>query len=88
VSRLQAELAARGRTVVFDVFAAYDLADGESSYGSIADQLSIPVTQVTNHLHAARRRFRELVLAEIRATSGSEAEYRAEAREILGFEPS
>jgi RNA polymerase sigma factor (sigma-70 family) len=86
VSRLQTELAARGRTTVFDVFAAYDLQDGEVSYGDIAAQLSIPVTQVTNHLHAARRRFRELVLAEIRATSGSEAEYRAEAREILGFE--
>ena len=86
VNRLQAELSARGRDIVFDVFSAYDLAGSDASYGEIAQQLSIPVTQVTNHLHAARRRFRELVLAEIRVTSGSEAEYRAEAREILGFD--
>ena len=86
VERLKSELAARGRTIVFDVFATYDLAGSDASYNEVAQQLAIPVTQVTNHLHAARRRFRELVLAEIRATSPTEEEYRAEAREILGFE--
>jgi RNA polymerase sigma factor (sigma-70 family) len=86
VERLRAELAARGRDIVFAVFDAYDLADDEANYNEIANRLGIPVTQVTNHLHAARRRFRALVLEELRAVSSSELEFQAEAREILGVD--
>ncbi len=87
LARLQAELASRGRELVYRVFECYDLAEpGTRSYGDIAAELAIPVTQVTNHLHAARRRFRELVLHELRAMSGDDAEYRADLRELLGIE--
>jgi hypothetical protein len=87
VARLRAELEARGRGVVFAVFDRYDLgpADGVR-YAEIAQELGITVSQVTNHLHSARRRFRELVLGRLRELSGSETEYREEAREILGVD--
>jgi DNA-directed RNA polymerase specialized sigma24 family protein len=87
VASLRRELHARGRDIVFDVFDRYDLAGAEASYAQVADELGISVTQVTNHLHAARQRFRALVLDEIRALSSSEAEFRAEARELLGIDP-
>ena len=41
---------------------------------------------MTNHLHAARRRFRELALLNLRALVGTDEEYRAEARELFGLE--
>ena len=41
---------------------------------------------MTNHLHAARRRFRELALINLRALVGTEDEFRAEAREVFGLE--
>jgi DNA-directed RNA polymerase specialized sigma24 family protein len=85
LTRLETELSGRGRSVVYRVFERYDLQDpGSATYTDIATELSISVTQVTNHLHAARRRFRELVLGELRILSDDEAEYRAELRELLG----
>lgn len=89
LERLEAELRARGRDIVYRVFERYDVADpGARTYADIAAELDIRATQVTNHLHAARRRFRELVLEELRATSESEAEYRADVRELLGIDIS
>ena len=88
VTQLRAELEGRGRGVVFAVFDRYDLgpADGVR-YADVARELGIPVSHVTNHLHAARRRFRELVLDRLRELSSTEAEFRAEARELLGLDP-
>jgi DNA-directed RNA polymerase specialized sigma24 family protein len=87
VGQLRAELDARGRGVVFAVFERYDLGPEDGAgYAEIARELDLPVTQVTNHLHAARRRFREIVLGRLRELSGSEPEFRDEAREILGLE--
>jgi RNA polymerase sigma factor (sigma-70 family) len=88
LTRLETELAGRGRAVVYRVFERYDLQDpGAATYSDIAAELAISVTQVTNHLHAARRRFRELVLAELRALSDNDSEYRADLRELLGVVP-
>lgn len=85
VSRLQQEMAARGRSIVFEVFRRYDLEpEGVVRYAAIADALGLPVTQVTNHLHAARRRFRELTLDELRDLCATDAEFRDEARDLLG----
>ena len=39
---------------------------------------------VTNYLAAARRKFRELVLAGLRDLTATEEEFRAEARALLG----
>jgi DNA-directed RNA polymerase specialized sigma24 family protein len=87
VTDLQAELERRGRGAVFAVFERYDLGSGAGvRYADAGRELDLTVTQVTNYLHAARRRFRELVLLRLRALCGSDQEYREEAREILGVD--
>ena len=48
--------------------------------------IGLPVTQVTNHLAWARREFRRLILERLRELSASDAEFRSEARELLGVE--
>jgi len=42
---------------------------------------------VTNWLAAVRRDFRAIVLDIIRELSGSEEEFRADVRDLLGIEP-
>ena len=75
------------REVVFRVFEKYDLSDDEAiTYEAIARDLGLPVTQVTNFLYQARRRFRERVLVHLRSLVGSDEEFRIEARELFGFE--
>ena len=92
VESLEFRMAERGRRVAFQVFAAYDLegpdAPERPSYESLARRHGISVTQVTNHLSAMRREFRREVLAHLRALTGSEAEFRAEARDLLGWNPA
>jgi hypothetical protein len=41
---------------------------------------------VTNYLHAARKRFREIALAHLHGLVGSDEEFRLEARELFGLE--
>jgi DNA-directed RNA polymerase specialized sigma24 family protein len=87
VASLQAACAAAGRDVVYRVFDRHDLAPtADTSYATVARDLHLTVSQVTNHLHAARRQFRELALANLRALSASDDEYRREARELFGLE--
>jgi hypothetical protein len=43
---------------------------------------------VTNHLHAARRQFREIALDHLRAISATEDEFRREARDLFGIDVS
>jgi RNA polymerase sigma factor (sigma-70 family) len=89
LARLRRHCAETGRDVAFAVFERYDLrrADGASSYGDVAAELGLPVTQVTNHLSAMRRELRRLVLETLRAECASEEEFRLEARLVLGREP-
>ncbi|MCL4819907.1 MAG: hypothetical protein KJ067_12220 [Vicinamibacteria bacterium] len=89
VLRLREELCGSGREAQFRAFEACDLGDGEKrpSYRELASLLGVTETTVTNHLAAARRRFRALVLATLRETTASEAEFRSEARAVLGVEP-
>lgn len=88
---LRAHAAASGRGVPLAIFERYDLEElgpGERvTYEQLAALHGIPVTQVTNHLAWARREFRRLVLERLREATGSEDEFRAEAREILGVDP-
>ena len=87
VAALQAASAASGRDVVYRVFERHDLAPtSETTYATVARDLGISVSQVTNHLHAARRQFRDLALGELRALSANDDEYRRDAREIFGLE--
>jgi RNA polymerase sigma factor (sigma-70 family) len=92
VEALRVRCAATGRAVEFTVFERYDLVPPEQrerpTYQQLADSLGIPVTQVTNHLAAVRREFRRCVLEQLREVSGTEAEFRSEAIELLGVDPA
>jgi hypothetical protein len=54
----------------------------------LALEFALPVTQVTNSLAWARREFRRHVLETLRGLCGSDEEFRAEVRELLGSDPS
>ena len=80
------------KEVAFTLFERYDLEGSEAperpSYAELAQELGLPVTQVTNHLHWARREFRGAVLAKLREITANDAEFRAEARSLLGTDPA
>jgi RNA polymerase sigma factor (sigma-70 family) len=80
------------REVAFALFERYDVEGADAlrrpTYAELAAEKGLPITQVTNHLHWARREFRAAVLATLREITASEEEFRAEARELLGVEPS
>jgi RNA polymerase sigma factor (sigma-70 family) len=88
VDDLRAEAEAHRRLVPFDVFRRYDLADvrGEAqpTYAAIAEELGLTVATVTNHLAAMRRALRARVLDRLREVTGSDAEFEAEAKRLLG----
>lgn len=56
------------------------------THADLAAAFELPVTQVNNLLAGARRRFRGHVLDTLRALTGSDEEFRAEARALLGVE--
>jgi len=89
---LKAEFSAAGKEVHLLLFERYDLdadaVEARPTYQELARDFGLPVTQVTNFLAATRRRFRQLTLDRLREITGSEAEYRDEARRLLGAEPS
>jgi len=91
ISDLRARLESDGKSVHFTLFERYDLAphgSGERpTYASLASELDLPVTQVTNFLALARREFRRAVLDRLREISGTESEFRLEAMELLGVDP-
>jgi DNA-directed RNA polymerase specialized sigma24 family protein len=87
---LRAECMAAGRSSTWEVFVAREV-DGAGlgtppSYAELAHRLDLPVTQVTNFLAWARPRFRNHVLDAVRALTGTDEEFRAEARALLGVE--
>ena len=89
VDSMKASFERDGRGAVYRVFELHDLAPGpDTTYATVAAAVDLPVTQITNHLHTARRRFRELALEHLRAMSGSSDEFRREARELFGLDVS
>lgn len=87
VDRVREELTRSGRSSQFALFEAYDLDDDrEVSYAGLARRFGLSETTVTNQLAAARRVFRHTVLDVLQEVTASEAEYRAEARALLGVE--
>ena len=91
LAELRRRCEARGKPAAFALFERYDVigedAGARPTYEELAREHALPVTQVTNHLHWARREFRAAVLETLRAATASEQEFRAEAREILGVDP-
>jgi RNA polymerase sigma factor (sigma-70 family) len=89
LDRLHEECRAADRLTTWEVFVAHDVdgADDPPRYADIAARFGIPVTQVANYLHWARGRFRGHVIETLRALTVSDAEFREEARALLGREP-
>jgi DNA-directed RNA polymerase specialized sigma24 family protein len=87
VDHLRRVFESEGKPAVFAVFERHDLApSSDTSYATVARDLQLTVPQVTNYLHAARRRFREIALAQLHDLVGSAEEFRLEARELFGLE--
>lgn len=87
VETLRTDCAGRGCDLAFQVFERYDLdpdPDAPPTYASLARDLGTTESRVTNALHLARREFRRLVLERLRELTGSDREYREEARRLLG----
>jgi len=89
VDRLRTRCNERDKRVPFDLFRRYDLegsdADERPSYGALAQEYDLPVTQVTNYLAYCRREFRVLVVDVLRERSANVKDFRADARELLGL---
>ncbi len=91
VDALRRRCTEAGKSIPFALFERYDLdgpdAPSRPSYADLAREMGIPETQVTNHLAWARREFRRLVLETLEEATGSEEEFRTEARHVLGIDP-
>lgn len=87
LQRLRAASDDAGRPARFAVFQRRHVDDAAApSYATLAADLGLTVTQVTNELSAARREFRQHVLDVLRELTATEDEFRAEARQILGVD--
>ena len=89
---LRARCDAAGHPQAFALFRRYDVDDEDGAarptYASLAKDAGLKITDVTNELAWARRAFREIVLETLRRVCASDEEFRAEARDLLGVEPS
>jgi RNA polymerase sigma factor (sigma-70 family) len=91
VAALRQSCEAAGKEVQFAVFRRYDLDDdagGRPTYSQVGAELRIPVTQVTNYLSFTRRELRRLLLERLRTLSATDEEFRVEARELFGVDPT
>ncbi|MDQ3474487.1 MAG: hypothetical protein M3447_12205 [Acidobacteriota bacterium] len=86
VETLEERYKETGRELQFKIFELYDLqesVEGKTSYGSLATEFGLKITDVTNYLAAARRDFRKILLEKVRELTGTAAEYQAEVRALL-----
>ena len=92
VERLRAHAGAAGHGHAFTLFLRYDVEGADAgerpTYASLALETGLRVTDVTNELAWARRAFRHIVLRLLREVCASDDEFRAEARDLLGVDPS
>ncbi len=84
VAQLGERMTASGRPIYFEVLKRYDLCDGtdEPTYASVAAELGIKSSDVTNYLHAARKELKLLVLDVLRDLTASQEEFELEAAEL------
>lgn len=88
VAEVEADSVARGRPEDFAMFRRYDLDAPDRGedlrYADLAAEFDVPVTKVTNTLHAMRKRVREALLRRLRELCATEEEFRAEAQDLFG----
>ena len=72
----------------FRLLEFYDIDEGgkELTYEQVGQRFELKTSDVTNYLAYARREFRRIVLELLREMTGSEEEFRREARSLLGVE--
>ena len=91
LAALRARCAGTSREVAFTLLERYDVEGADDperpGYAELGAELGLSTSQVTNHLHWARRELRATVLATLREITASEEEYRSEARALLGVDP-
>jgi len=90
VTALRARAREEGKDTALRLFERYDLEGPDAAekltYAGLAEEMGLPVTQVTNHLAWARREFRRAALHVLEAHCGSDEEYRAEVLDLFGPE--
>ena len=88
VEKLREKCDETNNRVRFQLFDRYDLEESteQVSYATLASEFGLTTTTVNNHLAAARRDFRKILLDKLRQTSASDAEFESQARELLGLE--
>jgi RNA polymerase sigma factor (sigma-70 family) len=76
------------RATRFQIFEKYDLDDSPEkiSYNSLAEEFGLTTTTVNNHLAAARRDFRRILIEKLRHLTASDEEFRLAARQLLGID--
>jgi len=80
---LRAHCEGAGKLLQFQIFAAYDLAEGERpSYAALAARHGVTETAVTNYLAWARRMLRGFVNGRLRGVTSGDRELREEMRRI------
>lgn len=88
---LRRELREAGKGLHLELFERYTIDDDDErviGYKELAAEYDLPVTTITNHLAAARRAFRRLLLDRLRDLTASDEEFRSEARSLLGMDPA
>ena len=85
LSRLRERCERDGKAQHFALLEQYDLGE-RPSYAELARRFGIAVTDVTNRLAWARRELRATVLEVLGELTAGEAEFRQEARALLGLE--
>jgi RNA polymerase sigma factor (sigma-70 family) len=83
IEDLRAHCEAKAKSTEWQVFAAYDLAEGERpSYAELARLHGVAETSVTNYLAWARRNLRTLLADRLRGVTSGERELREELRRL------
>ena len=87
VAQTRDDMERSDRSLHFRLFERYDLdPDQGVSYGTLARELGLTESQVTNYLSLVRRSFRAHALQALRGLCGTDEEFRREARELFGME--
>ncbi len=83
IEDLRAECDRAGKRTEWDIFEAYDLAEGDRpTYAALARRHGVAETSVTNYLAWARRRLRALVTERLRGVTSGERELHEEMRRL------
>jgi RNA polymerase sigma factor (sigma-70 family) len=82
---LREEFQASDRLAEFEALSLYLSAGGKGAptHGDLARRLSLSESDVNNRVHRLRKRYRELILEEIRSYSDSEEDAQEELRDLF-----